>query len=153
MSLSSDQWKGTPLIFFFCRFWMIVVYRCVAAALMQAIASDAAWQSGQSIGKLSYSRLCSLLRRGCAAVANLTANAKRFLFGVVFFFFFLFFILIFHSYRVLVTSWSLFCIQSCCAICLVLVWQSLSPCCQAEWPCWAHNTVLQIYQTSVVCPS
>lgn len=77
---------------------MIVVYRCVAAALMQAIASNAAWQSGQSIGKLSYSRLCSLLRRGCAAVANLTANAKWFLFGVVFFFFsssyfsFLFFI-------------------------------------------------------------
>lgn len=92
MGLSSDQWKGTPL---FCRFWMIVVYRCVAAALMQAIASDAAWQSGQSIGKVSYSRLCSLLHRGCAAVANLTANAKWLLFGVVFFFFLL---LIFHSY-------------------------------------------------------
>lgn len=65
---------------------MIVVYRCVAAALMQAIASDAAWQSGQSIGKVSCCRLYSLLHRDGAAVANLTTNAKWFLFGVVFFF-------------------------------------------------------------------
>lgn len=58
-----------------CRFWMTVVYRCVAASLTQQ------WlqmHRGKVVGAFSKARagLCSPLHGGCAVVVNLTLKPR-----------------------------------------------------------------------------